>query len=825
MNRISNRQVVFNVIKEPVLRYTLLIALTTSILLCTYSFYFIIPQFGGQLAAYTKDASVRVATHLKGTLPLQEDALTQKSFTPYIQSEISLLMKDLRIEKIKIFTNTGDIVFSSDPKDIGQKNTHDYFFNLIAKGQIFSQVVKKDHKTMEGRIAGREVVETYVPLMTDGVFNGAVEVYYDISKNSHILSGLLKRLEITILLFSGTFLAVFILILLKASRNRIIRDNTEASLQKAHAKLEQTVIERTADLKQTNQTLRHEIEERKNAEESLQRSHDTQTIVNKLLKESIEKSVDQNDVIDTCLDLVLSLPWLSFESMGCIYVTDKNSDHLVMKSHKGFSKELQQTCATVPFGKCLCGLAAATEETVFASQVDKRHDIILHDMPDHGHYCIPILAKGKLLGVINIYVKAGHNFNKREEDFLKAVANTLAVILIQRQGEYHWKQFKKRLHQSQKMEAIGTLAGGIAHDFNNILSGIFGYAQLAVMNLDSPDKAKINIEQIHQGAKRATDLIQQILTFSRQSEHKKSPIKPYLIIKEALQFLRSSIPASIDIKEDIQSRAKVFANPTQIHQIVINLCTNSYHAMQETGGTLFVSLEQIDIRAQNQVPGIAIVPGSYVKLEIKDTGQGMASNILKKIFEPYFTTKPVSEGTGLGLAVVLGIVEEHKGYIKADSTPGKGSVFTIFLPIFNQENDAANPEPEEIPLKRGTEHIMVVDDEESILAYSCELLKDYGYKVSPFQDARLALKAFEIDPHQFDLVITDVTMPNMTGDDFAVKIMALRKEIPIILCTGFSKKISKARAIELGIKQYLKKPIESHTLLSSIRETLDEKPG
>ncbi len=192
MNRISNRQVVFNVIKEPMLRYTLLIALVTSILLCAYSFYFIIPQFGGQLAAYTKDASVRLATHLKGTLPLHKSVLTKKSFTPYIQSEISILMRDLRIEKMKIFSNTGDIVFSSDPKDIGKKNSHDYFFNLVAKGQIFSKVVKKDHKTMEGRIAGREVVETYVPLMTDGAFKGAVEVYYDITENNHILSGLLN---------------------------------------------------------------------------------------------------------------------------------------------------------------------------------------------------------------------------------------------------------------------------------------------------------------------------------------------------------------------------------------------------------------------------------------------------------------------------------------------------------------------------------------------------------------------------------------------------------------------------------------------------------
>lgn len=818
----SLKEIVLNIFREPLLRYTLLIAAISSIFFSAYCLFYIFPRFNQQLSLYAQDASIRVARHLKNaTLPPDRE-LSTASFSDQTKAEITSMMQDLDIEKITIFSALGLIVYSSDPKDIGGKNTHSYFFEQVARGQIYSKVVKKNEKTAEGRTVSAEVVETYVPLMDKEKFTAAVEVYYDITQNSRSLAELIARLRVTILLFAFTLMAFIILILFKASRNRIIRNNSERSLQEAHTKLEQTVRERTADLEKTNQSLVHEIEERKRAEVFLQRSHDTQTIINRLLRDSLDMDISLDELIEQALKHLLSLSWLSFESMGCIFLVGDEPDTLIMRSSKGFSENLVRTCEKIAFGQCLCGQAALARKMIFANHVTDAHEIILSEVPDHGHYCVPILAKDKTLGVINIYVKAGHQKTDLEVDFLNAISSTLAGILIQRQGEMQKKEFEKRLNQAHKMEAIGTLAGGIAHDFNNILSGIFGYAQLAHMNLEEPEKARMHIDQIYQGAKRATDLIQQILTFSRKTEHEKKTIRPYLIVKEAIKFLRSSIPSNIRINEDISSRARILANPTQLHQIVINLCTNAFHAMMDQGGTLDIILEEQIIQFENQIPGRMIPKGNYLRLEVRDTGHGMTNEALRKVFEPYFTTKKAGEGTGLGLAVVLGIVEEHNGFIHADSELGKGSVFQVLFPIIAEHDETAEPEGQLADLKKGSETILLVDDEKSILSSTGELLEDYGYKVHAFLDPEAALEAFKQQPEIFDIVVTDVTMPGLTGDSLALQILDINMTIPIIMCTGFSHKISKNQALKIGVRKYLEKPVEAATILNTIRDILDE---
>ena len=398
--------------------------------------------------------------------------------------------------------------------------------------------------------------------------------------------------------------------------------------------------------------------------------------------------------------------------------------------------------------------------------------------------------------------------------------NDNAVICIARDITHDLK-VEKQLRQSQKMEAIGTLAGGIAHDFNNILSGIFGFAHLAKMGLDNPEKTKKNIDQIVKGAQRAADLVQQILTFSRQKEQQKIQLKLYLVVKEAIKFLRSSIPSTIEIRENILSRETVLADPTQAHQVVMNLCTNAFQSMHGSEGTLTVELTDVDVLPQEIALGDVHVPGRYIKLEVRDTGHGMDRETLEKIFEPYFTTKQINKGTGLGLAVVDGIIKKHNGFVKIFSKVGHGSSFQVFWPIVKKKSGNSFSEEKKTGLPKGTEHIMLVDDEADVRDATQAILEQQGYKVTIFKDGHSAMTTFRENIDFFDLVITDFTMPQMTGYELSTQILKLKKDMPIILCTGFSEDISEEKTTAIGIKSFLLKPVVMKELLQKIRQLLD----
>ncbi len=420
--------------------------------------------------------------------------------------------------------------------------------------------------------------------------------------------------------------------------------------------------------------------------------------------------------------------------------------------------------------------------------------------------------------LVPVEVTSSYIFFEGEEGIFSFARN----ITERKKIEEKNKNLKEQINQAQKMEALGTLAGGIAHDFNNILSGIFGYSQLAKTHLDDPGRATKNIDQILKGAKKAADLVKQILTFSRKSEHEMQPLKIFIEVKEAVKLLRASIPSSIGIQENIVSKATVLADLTQIHQVVMNLCTNAYHAMIEKGGVLSVDLNEIKILDTNSIPDLDISPGHYLKLEISDTGSGMSPETIDKIFEPYFTTKEFGEGTGLGLAVVLGIVKEHNGFIKVYSKPGKGSSFHIYFPILEDQINSNTLKEKKNIMIGGTERIMIVDDETNILFSMQEFLEKYGYTVKAFSDSEKALKEFKKNPYKFDLIITDMAMPKMTGKELSIHILKIRADLPIVLSTGYSENFTKDNALKLGIKKYIQKPIESQDLLGLICEVLDK---
>jgi PAS domain S-box-containing protein len=393
-------------------------------------------------------------------------------------------------------------------------------------------------------------------------------------------------------------------------------------------------------------------------------------------------------------------------------------------------------------------------------------------------------------------------------------------ITAQKNAEQAKKLLEKQLRQTQKLESIGNLAGGIAHDFNNILSSIIGFTELALDDVEKGSLLDNNLQEVYRAGKRARDLVKQILAFARQSDEQRKPIQVNKIAKESLKLIRSTIPTSIEIKQNLESNSLIMGNATQFHQLFMNLCTNAAQAMEDTGGILEVGLKDVEFDDKSSLTQLDLKPGNYVKVIVSDTGPGIAPDIIDSIFEPYFTTKGVGEGTGMGLALVHGIVETHGGKITVDSKLGKGTVFSIYLPITKKSEDYRRYEEEKLP--SGIERILFVDDELPIAKMGGQILERLGYQVTVRTSSVEALELFRSKPNGFDLVITDMTMPNMTGDKLAMELIAFRSDIPVILCTGYSKKISDETALEIGIKAFAYKPIVKADLAKTVRKVLDE---
>ena len=390
-----------------------------------------------------------------------------------------------------------------------------------------------------------------------------------------------------------------------------------------------------------------------------------------------------------------------------------------------------------------------------------------------------------------------------------------------RMAEKNWQRLEGQLRQAQKMEAIGTLAGGIAHDFNNILGAIIGYSEMAIYDTEKNSMTRHNMEQVLKAGHRAKDLVKQILAFSRKSEQDKKIILITPIIKEVLMLLRASLPTTIEIHQHIEpSLGAIFADPTQIHQIIMNLCTNSAHAMENTGGNLEVSASNVNLDLERAQQFQELSPGQYVALVIKDSGHGMDSATLERIFDPYFTTKTKDKGTGMGLAVVHGIVKGHNGGIHVTSTPNEGTTIEILFPrtasIMRYDTQELNSLP------GGHERILFVDDEETLIELGESMLLKLGYQVSTRTSSIEAIEAFKANPQRFDLVISDMTMPNMSGDMLAKALLKIRPDIPIIICTGFSEQISEQKTDEIGIRGFLMKPLTIRELAHTVRRVLDQ---
>jgi PAS domain S-box-containing protein len=401
------------------------------------------------------------------------------------------------------------------------------------------------------------------------------------------------------------------------------------------------------------------------------------------------------------------------------------------------------------------------------------------------------------------------------------VRGILIDLTATKLAEEEKKRLEIQLQQAQKMEAIGALAGGIAHDFNNILSAIIGYTELAMLN-EGAEHCTAELKEALIAANRAKDLVKQILAFSRQTDEDRMPVRVALVAKEAVKFLRATIPATIEIKTRLDEKSgAVLANSVELHQIIMNLCTNAQHAIGEQAGILEVEVKnaEIDLAQKNAVIDLEI--GSYVKLSVRDTGYGMGADTIKRIFDPYFTTKEIGVGTGLGLAVVHGIVKKCDGAIRVESELGKGTTFHIYLPKADMTASIKAEQPKTI--EGGSERILFVDDEKMLVDIGQQALQRLGYDVVSRTSPIEALELFKAKPDFFDLVITDKTMPGITGDVLAKELMSIRPNLPVIICTGYSQTIDHERAKQIGIKAFVMKPILINEIAAAVRKVLDNE--
>lgn len=410
--------------------------------------------------------------------------------------------------------------------------------------------------------------------------------------------------------------------------------------------------------------------------------------------------------------------------------------------------------------------------------------------------------------------------HKNAEGDVIGVVVSLQDITQRKMAQAEASKLEAQLRQAQKMEAIGTLAGGIAHDFNNILGAIIGFTDATLLSMPGDSPLRGNLQKVLEAGLRAKDLVKQILDFSRQTEREIKPVKIGQIVEEVVNLLKATMPSSIKIESHIGDDRVVMGDLSQLHQVVLNICTNSVQAMQDQGGLLDIKLDAVEVDPKSAKLIPELTPGAYQRITITDTGQGMNKEVIDRIFEPFFTTKEQGKGTGLGLSVAHGIIKKHGGKTTAYSEPGKGSTFCIYLPVLEAESDAEGQgeAPKEIP--GGSERILFVDDEDLLVEVSGQVLESLGYQVTCFTSALEALEAFKQSPQNFDLVLTDLNMPKMSGLDLAKQLSDIRPDIPIVLCTGFSDRVSPSRSEALGIRKTIMKPMVARDIALSIREVL-----
>ena len=573
-----------------------------------------------------------------------------------------------------------------------------------------------------------------------------------------------------------------------------------------------------------------EINVRRKAEHIL-RSH--QSHLEKIVKERTHDLAVINEMFVNLtsdpqhnIDLIVNHACKLLQGVACLYNRlDDQNESLVVWSAAQAPGDLPQYDA--PEGHiCYEATIKGQDQPVILNDLQgtvfEETDVNVKKYGLRSYLGYPVQLQNRAIGALCIVDVKPREFTNTEIQIISTLAKAVSLEEERKIAEEEKENLAIQLRQAQKMEAIGTLAGGIAHDFNNILSAIIGYTEIAKLGIAESSPVHKDLDEVLKAGNRAKELVQQILTFSRKSQQQLKPIQPHMIVTEALKFLRASIPTSIELEQDVDSDCGlILSDPTQLQQVVVNLCTNAFQAMEVKGGVLRVELKPATISTVNAHEFPVLTRGKYVKLSVSDTGSGIDKAWRERIFEPYFTTKEQGKGTGMGLAVVLGIVQGYGGTIVVDSKVGEGSRFDIYIPQIEGNMEQQETALDE-SLPTGTEKVMVIDDEQSIALLNKRNLESLGYRVDTFTNSVEAFEDFKSHADDFDLIITDQTMPQMTGSELATQLLKIRPDIPIILLTGYSSSVSMGKAKEIGIRDFLMKPADRKKMAYAVRKVLDE---
>lgn len=545
--------------------------------------------------------------------------------------------------------------------------------------------------------------------------------------------------------------------------------------------------------------------------------------------QALVRSTTEEELLNQICDIIVETGGYRLAWVGLAGDDAAKSIYPVAQSgyEAGYLETLNITWADTERGCGPTGTAIREDKTCMSRNIqeDPSFQLWRDEAVKRGYassVAIPLLEDNKAFGALSVYATEPDAFDEIEMERLTELANNLAYGILSRRELAERKEVEAQFRHAQKMEATGVLAGGIAHDFNNILTGILGHCYLASEEIPEGNEALFDLEQIEKAGNRAKSLVQQLLTFSHRREAIREPVEFKHVVEEVLTLISASTPATIDIRTEISDNSSlVEADSTQIHQVLMNLFSNAVDAIGDSPGTIKVELKEFDCISdvallQSNLPG-----GRYMKMSVSDDGHGMSRNVIECIFDPFFTTKEVGKGTGLGLAAVHGIVEDHGGAIDVRSGPGKGSTFSIFLPRLSGKKKSSVSPKETMPV--GDERILVVDDERFIIQMISRLLRRLGYHVDATTNSQTALKIFRSKPKDFDLVITDQIMPNLTGDALAQELTEIRPGIPIILYTGYSHSLTPETAAILGIREIVKKPVEPNNLAKTVRRILDQE--